>query len=146
MWRVESLLLLYVMAGIAIWTWVIRGFPPRSSRRQAGRQYGLGRRRWAVGIIGVGCITLVAVLAAVAGLVDASGAGLALAVLVGFAQLMLVLTFSQWLIIDLRRGGAPSTTAHTPIGDRVTPRLHSTRRRLPGRRRAPLGVQRRSAP
>jgi len=144
MWRVESLLLLYVMAGIAIWTWVIRGFPPRS-RRRAGRQYGFGRRRRAVGIIGVGSIALVAVLAAVTGLVDASGAGLALAVLVGFAQLMLVLTFSQWLIIDLRRGGAPSTTARTPLGDRATPRPHSSRLRLPGRRRAPLGVQRRSA-
>ena len=143
MWRVESLLLLYVMAGIAMWTWVVCSFPVRS-RRQARRQYSLRRQR-AVVITGVGIIASVAVLSAAVGLVDASGAILASAALVACAQLMLVLAFTRWFVADLLRVGTASAAGQPPVGDPATSRLHSSQRRLRGRRRSVLGVRSRSA-
>jgi hypothetical protein len=142
MWRVESLLLLYVMAGIAMWTWVVCSFPARS-RRQARRQYSLRRQR-AVVITGVGSIASVAVLSAAVGLVDASGAILASAALVACAQLMFVLAFTRWFVADLLREETASAGGQPPVGDRATSR-HSSQRRLRGRRRSVLGVQGRSA-
>jgi len=94
MWRLESLLLLYAFASLAVWTWVIRNHPPQAKRRARGLKR-LRRRRRLVEGIGVGSIALVAVLAAVAGLVETSGVALALAVLVGGVQLLLVLAFNQ---------------------------------------------------
>ena len=142
MWRVESLLLLYVMAGMGMWTWVVRTFPARS-RRQARRHYSVRRQR-AVVITGVGGIASVAVLSAAVGLVDASGAILASAALVACAQLMLVLAFIRWFVADLLREGPASAGRQSPVGDRATSR-HSSQRPLRGRRRSILGVHGRSA-
>ena len=95
MWRYESLMLLYAFAGLAVWTWVIRNHHPRAKQRARGTK-SLRRRRRLVEGIGVGSIALVALLAAGVGFVDASGVALALAVLVGCVQLLLVLAFNQW--------------------------------------------------
>ena len=100
MWRYESLILLYAFAGLAVWTWVFRNHPPRAKLRARGMN-SLPRRRRLVEGIGVGSITLVALLAAGVGFVDASGVALALAVLVGCVQLLLALAFNQ------RRGFGP---------------------------------------
>ena len=94
MWRVESLILLYAFAGLAVWTWVFRNHHPRAKQLGRGMK-SLRRRRRLVEAIGVGSITLVALLAAVIGFVDASGVALALAVLVCSTQLLLVLAFNQ---------------------------------------------------
>ena len=102
MWRFELLILLYAFAGLAVWTWVIRNHPPRTKQQARGMK-SLRRRRRLVEGIGVGSITIVAVLAAVVGFVDASGVALALAVLVGCAKLLLVLAFNR-----RRRLGTPA--------------------------------------
>lgn len=94
MWWYESLILLYVFAGLAVWTWVIRSYHPRARQRARGQAI-LRRRQRIVQGIGGGSIVLVALLAEVVGLVDASGVALALAAFVGCAQLLLVLTFNQ---------------------------------------------------
>ena len=94
MWRVESLILLYAFAGVAVWTWVFRNHHPRAKQRARGMK-SLRRRRRLVEGIGVGSITLVAFLAVVVGFVDARGVALALAVLVVCAQLLLVSVFNQ---------------------------------------------------
>ncbi len=94
MWRLELLILLYAFAGLAVWTWVIRNHPPRANQRARGMQ-SLRRRRRLVEGTGLGSITIVAVLAAVAGFVDTRGVALALAVLVGCVQLLLVLAFDR---------------------------------------------------
>ena len=72
MWRLDSLLLLYALAGLAVWTWVIRNHHRRPKQRARGLKR-LRRRRRFVEVIGVASITLVALLSAVLGLVDASG-------------------------------------------------------------------------
>ena len=94
MWRYESLLLLYAFAGLAVWTWVIRNYHPRANQQARGTK-SLRRRRRLVESIGVGIITIVAVLAAVVGFVDARAVALALAVLVGSGQLLLAMAFNQ---------------------------------------------------
>ena len=94
MWRLELLILLYAFTGLTVWTWVIRNHPPRAKRRARGMQ-SLQRRRRLVEGTGGGSITIVAVLVAVAGIVDARGVALALAVLVGCAQLLLALAFNR---------------------------------------------------
>lgn len=94
MWRYESLILLYVFAGLAVWTGVIRNHHPRARQRARGAK-SLRRHRRLVEGIGVVSITAVALLAAVLGFVDASGITLAAAVMVGCAQLSLVWAFSQ---------------------------------------------------
>lgn len=94
MWRLDSLLLLYALAGLAVWTWVIRNHHRRPKQRARGLKR-LRRRRRFVEVIGVASITLVALLSAVLGLVDASGVALALAVLVVCVQLLLVLALIQ---------------------------------------------------
>src|SRR5688572_5764640 len=93
MWQYESLILLYAFAGLAVWTWVILNHP-RANQRARGMK-SLRRRRRLVEGIGIGSITLFALLAAVVGFVDASGVALALAVLLGSVQLLLALAFNQ---------------------------------------------------
>lgn len=94
MWQFELLILLHVLAGLTVWTWVIRNHHPRAKQRARGMR-SLRRRRRLVEGIGVGSITAVAVLAAVVGFVEASGIALALAVFVVCAQLLLAVTFNQ---------------------------------------------------
>ncbi len=94
MWRYESLILLYAFAGLAVWTYVIRNHHPRARQRARGAK-SLRRHRRQVEAMGVVSITTVALLAAAGGFVDASGIILAVAVMVGCAQLSLVWAFSQ---------------------------------------------------
>ena len=94
MWLFELLILCNALAGLAVWTWVIRKYHPRANQRARGMLSLLRHRRLAGGV-GVGCITAVALLATVVGFVDASGVAVALALLVGCVQLLLVVTFNQ---------------------------------------------------
>lgn len=94
MWRYESLILLYAFAGLAVWTYVVRNHHPRARQRARGTK-SLRRHRRRVEAMGAVSITTVALLAAAVGFVDASGIILAVAVMVGCAQLSLVWAFSQ---------------------------------------------------
>ena len=97
MWNLESLVLLYALGGIAVWTWVIRDRHPRARQRARGADR-LRKRRRTVEGVGVGVIALVALMAAVVGLVDANGVAFVVAALVGCAQLLSASAFSQRLL------------------------------------------------
>jgi len=96
MWWYKSLILLHVLAGLAVWTWVIRNPRPRAGRRARG-ETSIGQRQRVVDGMGAGSITAVALAAVVTGLVDARGVALVLGTLVGSAQLLLALVFKQRL-------------------------------------------------
>ena len=106
MWRYESLVLLYSFAGLAVWTWVIRNHHPRARQRARGMK-SIRRRQRIIERIGVGCIAVVALLAAVAGFVDARGVALVLGFLVMGVQTLIVLAFqgSQAAIAPMREAG-----------------------------------------
>ena len=99
MWRFESLMLLYVLAGVAVWTWVIRTYHPRARQRARGAR-SLRRRLRVVEGVGLGSIAMIALLATVVGFIDARGVALVSGVLVGGAQLLVVLTFNHQLVVD----------------------------------------------
>lgn len=87
MWRYESLILLQAIAGLAVWTWVIRNHLPRT--RGATRRR---RRQRIMEGLGAGSIALVVLVAGFTGFVDARGIALVMAVVVGSVQLLLVLS------------------------------------------------------
>ena len=99
MWRFESLILLDVMAGLAIWSWVIRNRLPWTRLRVRGGG-DLRRRQRIVDCIGVGVISGVAILAVTVGFVDARGLTLVLGLLVGGAQVALGLAFNESLVFE----------------------------------------------
>lgn len=94
MWRYESLVLLYAVSGLAVWTWIIRNHHPRARQRARGRKR-LRRRQRIVVRTGVGSIGVVALLALVAGFVDPRGVALVLGLLVLGVQLLSAFTFHE---------------------------------------------------
>ena len=94
MWRYESLVLLYALSGLAVWTWIIRNHHRRARQRARGAK-ALRRRQRIVERLGFCSIGLVALLAVVTGFVDPSGLALVLALLVATIQLLVVFAFQN---------------------------------------------------
>ena len=102
MWRYESLILLYAVSGLAAWTWIIRNHHPKARQRARGLEI-LRRRERSVERLGVCIIGLVALLAVVAGLVDARGLAFVLALLIAIAQLLMVFAFQNIRAAEMER-------------------------------------------
>ena len=127
MWRYESLILLDAIAGLAVWTWVIRNHHPRA-RQLARGVASLRRRQRVMEALGAGSIALVVLVSGFTGFVDARGVALVLGVVVGSVQLLLVLAFNQRRVVDplagevstTTPGGAPSGLPADPLEEGVT--------------------------
>lgn len=107
MWRYESLILLYLLAGLGVWTWVFRD-DHRWTRQGARGDRSLRRRQRVVECLGVGTISGVAYLAVAAGFVTARGVALVLGVLVGSVQLAMVLALEPLVVDPLADKPPPS--------------------------------------
>jgi hypothetical protein len=118
MWRFESLMLLYVLAGLAVWTWVIRNYSPRARQRARGAR-NLRRRQRVIEAGGASSIVIIACLAGAVGWVDVRGVALVLGVLVGGAHVLVVLAFSEHLGGAVRSSAEPQSTYGLAIKDDV---------------------------